>query len=170
MRLRFASCAAQQSRFDRPIGERPCASLVTGEGIGEQTWQLVVDALAESSRPIGTPLLDQCTAMRDHSQSTAEVRNDQISLTRSPLSPDLTIALRYWHQCSLRHFNAMRILPLSRRHVVCSAQQQKEAPATADMAARALEFFGLMPRQVRLPAHHVRHGPGAAPEHAAIRR
>jgi hypothetical protein len=42
-------------------------------------------------------------------------------------------------------------LPASRRVVCCSAQLQKDAPATAprdDMAARALEFFGLLPRQV----------------------
>ena len=41
-------------------------------------------------------------------------------------------------------------LPASRRAVGCSAQLQKDAPATArdDMAARALEFFGLLPRQV----------------------
>ena len=52
-----------------------------------------------------------------------------------------------------RPFSAMRSLAARRRHVGCSAQLQKDAPAEAprdDMAARALEFFGLRqpPQQV----------------------
>lgn len=114
------------------------------------------DALAQPAQPI----IDRrgaCTVMRHCRQSAAEVWNCEGTPNNNPLSSSATCN---GHQYAipraaptLSPCSVLRVVAACRGHVGCSAQLQKDAPATAprdDTAAKALEVFGLRnsPQQV----------------------